>query len=220
MIDNLYKHRFAIFFIVQLLTLFGSLLFPEERFEVTILPLLLKFNIVAGILLISQNKKLMWFVIVLFLIAISAFGVSFFQRSVEGNLSLRLVIYFVFYTVLTYQIIKQVWQAEHVDSTMIIGVMSGYVSLGLIAFFLLMAIELHQPGSFTGVLLNSDDFTLRVDGLIYYAYITLMTIGYGEIIPATPVAQKVAILTGLMGQFYIVIITAVIVGKYIQHSER
>lgn len=44
--------------------------------------------------------------------------------------------------------------------------------------------------------------------------------GYGEITPATEIAQKAAILTGLMGQFYIVVLTAVVVEKYIAHSTR
>ena len=34
-----------------------------------------------------------------------------------------------------------------------------------------------------------------------------MTIGYGEIIPVTPIAQKSAILIGLLGQIYVVIVT-------------
>jgi hypothetical protein len=47
-----------------------------------------------------------------------------------------------------------------------------------------------------------------------------LTIGYGEIVPATPVAQKAAILTGLMGQFYLVIVTAIVVGKYLINTEK
>ncbi len=220
MIATLYKHRFAIFFVIQLLTLFGSLVFPTAIFETIALPVLLQLNLIGGILLISKNKKLMWFIITLLVISILALGVSLFQRSTTENLSVRLAVYFVFYAVVTFQIIKQVWQSKTVDSTVIIGVMSGYISLGLIAFFLLMGVELHNPGSFSGVLLESNDFTLRADAIIYYSYITLMTIGYGEIIPVTPVAQKIAIFTGLMGQFYLVIITAIVVGKYIQHSDR
>ena len=56
--------------------------------------------------------------------------------------------------------------------------------------------------------------------IIYYSYITLVTIGYGEIIPVTPIAQKSAILIGLLGQIYVVIVTALVVGKYIGHKSR
>ena len=45
-----------------------------------------------------------------------------------------------------------------------------------------------------------------------------MTIGYGEIVPLTTMARKASIFIGLMGQIYSVILTAIIVGKYI--SQR
>ncbi|MCK8520789.1 potassium channel family protein [Aquimarina sp. D1M17] len=98
--------------------------------------------------------------------------------------------------------------------------MSGYISLGFLAFFLFMTIELLHPGSFSGSLLATNNDVERFDSILYYAYITLLTIGYGEIVPVTPVAQKAAILVGLIGQFYLVIVTAVIVEKYIVHSRN
>jgi len=55
---------------------------------------------------------------------------------------------------------------------------------------------------------------------MYYTYITLMTIGYGDISPATPLAKKAAVFIGLWGQFYLVIITAVVVGKYIGGQQQ
>ena len=83
-----------------------------------------------------------------------------------------------------------------------------------------MSIELTNPGAFGGEIIEVADPRVRSDGLLYYAFITLLTIGYGEIVPAIPVAQKAAILVGLAGQFYLVIITAVVVGKYMRHLTR
>ena len=65
-----------------------------------------------------------------------------------------------------------------------------------------MSIELMNPGAFTGALLEFDqNFELRADSMLYYSFITLLTIGYGEIVPVIPIAQKAAILVGLIGQF-------------------
>ncbi|WP_296314158.1 ion channel [Winogradskyella sp. UBA3174] len=47
---------------------------------------------------------------------------------------------------------------------------------------------------------------------------TLMTIGYGDILPVTPIAQKASIFIGLIGQFYLVILTAIVVSKYINQK--
>ncbi|MEM8970190.1 MAG: potassium channel family protein, partial [Bacteroidota bacterium] len=92
---------------------------------------------------------------------------------------------------------------------------SGYLSLGLIGFFICMSVEVADPGSFRGL---GGDPKLFVE-LIYYSYITLLTIGYGDIIPVTNLARNSSVLIGLVGQMYLVIITAVVVGKYIgQHQ--
>ena len=137
----------------------------------------------------------------------------------SGTVLFRLCIYFAFHIVVTASLIQQIWKSKSVNKNVIFGLMSGYISLGFLAFFLFMSIELILPGSFQGVLLDSTNFELRADAIMYYAYVTLLTIGYGEIIPVIPIAQKAAILVGLMGQFYIVIITAVVVGKYLKTEK-
>ena len=205
----------------MLTILFGSLVVPIEFFEKILVPILFIINILAGILLISKKKKLVWFFILLLVSASSVFGADMMSKTFHSStLLIRMGIYFLFYATVTVEIIKQIWNAKFVNKNVIIGLMSGYVSLGLIAFFIFTTIDISTPGSFEGILLSGQDPDARMDSLIYYSYITLLTIGYGEIIPVTPVAQKAAILVGLMGQFYIVIITAVVVEKYIRHSHK
>ncbi|MEM6359414.1 MAG: ion channel [Bacteroidota bacterium] len=216
----MYKNRFYIFLATQIAILFGSLFFPVQLFEVTIQPVLLMLNIGAGILLISSNKRLTWFFIILFAASAVVFGSVMLTRTHQDTFFLRLPIYFIFYTVVTFNIIRQVWWANFVNQNVVMGLISGYISLGLLGFFLFMSIELAHPGAFQGNLLDSDQLEIRTDAMMYYAYITLLTIGYGEIVPVVPVAQKAAILVGLIGQFYMVIITAVVIEKYIRHSKR
>ena len=219
--EHLYKYRFEIFLTTQLAVLFGSLFFPIEFYENVLLPILYLLNLVAGILMISKRKSLMYFFIGLFIITAFIFGSDMVSRSRgNGYILIRLSIYFIFHIIVTWNIIKQVWQAKRVTKNVVIGLMSGYISLGFLAFFLFMSIELMTPNSFQGVLMESQDFAMRSDNILYYAYITLLTIGYGEIVPATAIAQKAAILVGLVGQFYLVIITAVVVEKYIKHSSK
>lgn len=221
MIEKFYNHRFEAFLVTQLTILFGSLLFPNDFFEQTLLPVLYLFSISAGILMISKKKKLMWFFFILFLVALIVFGTNMINRNDNTeSILIRLLIYFIFHITVTWNIIQQVWKAKRVTKNVIIGLMSGYISLGFLAFFLFMTIEITHPNAFTGSLIESGNLVSRSENLLYYAFITLLTIGYGEIVPAIPVAQKAAILVGLVGQFYMVIITAVVVEKYIKHSTK
>ena len=221
MIKRLYKNRFEIFLATQIVILFGSLFFSHDFFEYTLLPILYLASIAAGILVISKKKNLMWFSIALFAVAAFIFGSDMISRSQNTeSILIRLSVYFVFHIIVTWNIIQQVWKAKRVTKNVVIGLMSGYISLGFLAFFLFMSIELVNPGSFQGILMENNDFEVRSDNILYYAYITLLTIGYGEIVPLTAIAQKAAVLVGLVGQFYMVIITAVVVEKYIKHSSK
>jgi len=210
MLENkLYNNRFELFLISQLGVLFGSLFFPFQLFESFILPLLLLINLTAGVVLAQKKPILKKVLIGLIVIGIIAHIVQNFILNVDLDV-LRLVIYFLFYILVVSELITQVWKSKIVNKNIISGLVSGYISLGLIAFFICLSIEALEPNSFSGI--NAEYYK---DDLMYYSYITLLTIGYGDVLPITPLAQKAAIFIGLIGQMYLVVITAIVVGKYI-----
>jgi hypothetical protein len=217
MLERLYLHRFSLFFISQIVILFGSLLIPSGVFESLVLSIFFLINIVAGIVLVSKSKSFLWFFIGLLCILLS----NFIFKLEEKQLLFRYIKlggYFLFYGFVATQLIKQVWQAKIVDRNVIFGLISGYISLGLIGFFICIAIEISNPGSFDGLKVMASNTDALTEQLMYFSYITLLTIGYGDILPVTTLAQKATILIGLMGQMYLVVITAIVVGKYINQS--
>ncbi|MDO5979540.1 ion channel [Flavivirga spongiicola] len=217
MLKRLYPYRFEIFLFSQMAILFGALVIPPALFESILSPILFFINLLAGIVLVSEKKKLMWFLLILVLISTVVFGTSLFENKNEILFnSTRMASYFLFYVIVSLEIIKQVWTAKIVNKNVIFGLISGYISLGLIGFFICLSIEMVFPNSFQGILAGNS----LTEGLMYYSYITLLTIGYGDILPITTLAQKAAILIGLMGQIYLVVITAIVVGKYINQSLR
>lgn len=219
---KLYSYRFEIYLSIQMLLLFGALIFPIDFYDSVMTPLLFTSLILAGILMISKKKKLMQLLIALFTLSILSISSEWLFHTLDKNTHqlARILIYFIFNIIVTGQIITQIWREKKVDKQVIYGLLSGYISLGFIGFFLFLTISLMYTDAFTGGLLDTQNIGHYVDSLLYYSFITLLTIGYGDIIPAIPIAQKATILVGLAGQFYMVIITAVVLEKYIRLANK
>lgn len=219
MIASLHKYRFELFFISIIFILFGSLFFPKEFYVDKILPLLFLINISSGLLFFLFKKKKSLITIIIFIIVLVIFLIKLITQSNFETLNyVRLVAYFMFYSLLTFEIIHQVWSAKTVNKSVIFGLMNGYIALGLLGFFTFFCIELLAPGSFNGID-SIASISEKINDLIYYSYITLLTIGYGDITPATDLTQKASVLVGMVGQFYLVIVTAVVIEKYIRHNH-
>lgn len=221
MLDKIYPYRFELFFITQLAVLFGSIVIPSALFENWMIPILLTSNLIFGVILVSKNKFLFRFLLTFLIITALIIIVGLLNSKINKSFNyLKLGSYFLFYAIVTWEIIKQVWKAKIVGKNVILGLISGYISLGLLAFFLCLTIEIIDPNSFSGLIDSGLGDGVKSEQLMYFSYITLLTIGYGDILPITPIAQKAAMFIGLIGQFYLVILTAIVVGKYINQTAK
>ena len=211
MLAKLYPYRFKIFFFSQVSLLFSSLVVPAALHEAIVAPMLLLINLGAGILFLAQKQRMFWLLVILLIASGTMFSLSLLKGMDQKMINfIEMGSSFLYYAIVSLEIIKQVWKAVSVDENVILGLISGDLSLCLIGFFICMSVEVANPGSFRGL---GGDPKLFVE-LIYYSYITLLTIGYGDIIPVTNLARNSSV-----GQMYLVIITAGVVGKYIgQHQ--
>ncbi len=96
------------------------------------------------------------------------------------------------------------------------GTICVYFMIGFAFAIMFTLMELLYPGSFHGLI---DRPPLFPHGhyhseMIYFSFITLLAIGYGDITPAGDVGQMLAVLEGLVGQFYLAILVARIVSVY------
>ena len=219
MIDKLYAYRFELVFINLVALLFGSLVIPPSWYESVVSPVLVLLFILMGMVFISKRKRLFHLFAATFVLTTIVSVLSFLQiGDVKITELVRASIVLPYFVIVTYELIRQIWVAEVIDKNAILGVMSGYMCLGFIGTLLFMTIETVVPGSFygnipEGTAMNSDD-------LLYLSYITLMSIGYGDFGPVTVIAKKASMLIGTLGQFYMVIIIAVVVSKYVNTQDQ
>ena len=56
--------------------------------------------------------------------------------------------------------------------------------------------------------------------LLYYSFVTLTTLGYGDITPEGSIARVIAYLAAIVGQFYIAILVGTLVGMYLSQRKH
>jgi hypothetical protein len=111
-------------------------------------------------------------------------------------------------------ILRQVLGATRVTNDTISGAICGYLMMGLIFAFVYALVGLAYPGSFQlqGKVLLPEVHRLfyqrEMGSLIYYSFVTIATVGYGDIAPLSAPARIIAPLEAIAGQFYIAILIA------------
>lgn len=93
----------------------------------------------------------------------------------------------------------------------ILGAVCGYLLMGIIWSLLYAAVETTAPGSFAAAG-RDGDAPLTRGTLSYFSFVTLSTVGYGDVTPVTPAARTLAWSEALAGQFYLAVLVAGLVG--------
>jgi hypothetical protein len=104
---------------------------------------------------------------------------------------------------LIYIVIVQVFQDGPVNMRRIQGAIAIYLLLGLAWGEAYYALALARPGAFS-IATSADEPA----SWIYFSFVTLTTVGYGDITPVAPVARSLAVLEALSGQLYPAILLA------------
>lgn len=105
-------------------------------------------------------------------------------------------------------LINQIVKSKEVTPKVILETISSYLLLGVM--FTLTNSLIYAIDDQSINLTNPD-----LADIIYYSFITLTTIGYGDIYPVSDLARIVSVFFGLLGQLYLTIIMAFIIGKYL-----
>jgi len=91
------------------------------------------------------------------------------------------------------------------------GAIAVYLLLGFIWAEAYELVALWHPGAFTGTVHGSGSLPWT-----YYSFVTLTTMGYGDIMPVHPLARAAAVLEALTGQLYLAIMLARLVSLELQ----
>ena len=122
----------------------------------------------------------------------------------------HLLVLLAFFSLSTWHAIRLVLFTGHIDTNKILGAICVYLLLGLawgILYLLLLEIA---PDALKG--LPPAHWYENFNTLVYFSFVTLTTLGFGDITPVTPIARFLVYMEAIAGQFYLAILVASLVG--------
>lgn len=120
----------------------------------------------------------------------------------------RYILAVAFYGFAVYMVLHNIHKRE-VTVDVIVGSISSYLLIGIMWAFLYQLINLFVPGSFLSTV-ASEIGSGTID-YFYYSFVTLTTLGFGDIVPVGSIARSFTALEAITG----VLFTAVVIGRVI-----
>ena len=114
--------------------------------------------------------------------------------------------------------IKHILFSGKITSNKIIGSLCIYLLIGIIWGLIYIFIAMLFTDAFSGITQVSE--YSQMSEYVYYSFVTLTTLGYGDISPAIPIARTFAFLEAICGQFYLAILVASLVGAYLADHNK
>jgi hypothetical protein len=135
--------------------------------------------------------------------------------SVLAQLSAIATMLFLLLTTLV--VLVHVILAQRVNADMIFGSVAVYLLVGIIVALCFLFLHNMDPGSVLQSLDQEDPFGRGSDNyavLLYFSFIALTSVGFGDLTPVSAAARSLAMFAGLFGQLYMAILIAKLVGVY------
>jgi len=209
--DAYQHHRFAFLFVTLLVTLGAGPTLDHAFPRRNPLELLLALNLLAALASVARDRHMRH------AFAVAAAFVA--VRGLRAALGLPVLLAFSHAIWLTGIALVLVVAARHalgagiVDSERIIAALDTYMLAGLLFGVAYWLLDATWPGSLAGG---------RADGpgrAIYFSFVTITTLGYGDIVPVSEPARGLAIVEAVSGQLYLAVLVARLVSLYSRQHD-
>jgi hypothetical protein len=201
------KNNFIYLFFALLIFLFSAAIiadFPNSLGE-DFLTAVILLMILVSIKSLRIDKSWRW---ALGIFGFSFFAVIIFVKFFVYSLFVYLILslLLVFFISAFILIVKEVLFEGDIDANKIIGSLSLYILLGLSWAVVYLFLLLIDPGTFSGIEISN--WQGAFSRVAYYSFVTLTTLGYGDILPTNHIAEFFVYLEAVCGVFYMAIIVS------------
>ncbi|HOB52613.1 MAG TPA: potassium channel family protein [Acidobacteriota bacterium] len=121
--------------------------------------------------------------------------------------------------VLTVVVLIQVYRPGRITPARIMGAVAAYLLLGIMWGYIYHLVLRLDPGAFQMALVPQSEAEWKAS-LLYFSFVTLTTVGYGDILPVNALARSLANLESLIGMLFPAILIARLVSLEIIHRPK
>jgi hypothetical protein len=209
-----FKARFLNLLIFIMAILILGPLFDEFVQLRLLMDILWSAVFISAIYAVSQKKR---HIIIAILLALPMLGAIWSRHFIEFR-ALQAVGYLCGVAFILFAIVQMlifIYHHKEVTKDLIIGAAVVYLLMAIMWTFIFIVVETLHPGSF-----NLPDIQDIPDTgqFLYFSFVTLTTLGYGDITPVTRLARSLSILESVIGQLYLVVQVAWLVGIHVSQS--
>jgi len=208
---SLWRNNVALLLALSILIFLLPVLPVIPMFDQLLTRIVLVLIVVSGLFAAELNRRIFRILSSLGLVVVLVtVSVIFF----DGSKILTIISFFLntlFFIIVSVALVSHVSSAKKVDASTLLCAINSYLLIGITATLLFVILDTFAPASFAQMEADKED----ISSFIYFGFVTLTTLGYGDISPATPLARSLTTFTVLTGQLYLVIIMAFIIGKFL-----
>jgi len=209
------RRRFTVLFVTLLATLAVGPLREALGLESGPLDVLIAINLVAAAAGISDHpgRRRVLVVVSAAVVGTRFLPTALVPAAIESVADLTWV---VIAALAALAGVRYALRATTVDGEHVAAALSAYLLAGLVFAVLYLLVDHARPGS----LVDPAGGALTLESAIYFSYVTLATLGYGDIVPRSEMARGLAVFEAVGAQLYLTVTIAMLVGLYAQGAGR
>lgn len=213
--DNFTNLTFA------LTTLLLGMALSQQFFDASAQRLMQSSTVITLLAVVWRVEKSKFSILTALILPISIVlsALSGYWLDSVGFDNIHLYLLLLFFVITAIKAAKQVLFTGDIDSNKILGAICLYMLLGLIWALLYTILALSIEQSFQGII-KSEYWYEIMPTFVYFSFVTLTTLGYGDISPNVPLGQFLVYFEALVGQFYIAILVASLVSANTSKKQK
>lgn len=210
------KNRYRLLLIVTVIFLIIPAFMQDGLIAELLMLICLSFLFIQSLMVVVNNRRNKILGMIGGGIVLLLTWYQYINADVKLVSILQLSLFILFFGFIISALIRFLLISKKVTMNIIIVAVTIYLLAGITGGAVFYLIEIMIPGAFA---VPAAFKVPELMDFIYYSFVTMTTLGYGDMTPVTEETQVLSFLLAIIGQFYVAVIMAILVSKFVSNSD-